>query len=146
MIPSTILGLVFMASIAHGPHEPDIRGTRAIAPVLQCCSVPAAAPDLRPAWFDDPASHIRLGNSMTMMLKDVVRVDFRAAATQEARQAAIDAVAGCVVGGGGGMYYVRVPADGTLASLERQLATLQALPQINHATIYIVSGGIGLNH
>ena len=145
MIPFTIRGLVWMAALGGGPHELDIRETRAIAPVLQCCSVPATAPDLRAAWFDDPASHIRFGNSMTMVLKDVVRVNFRAAATREERQAAIDAVEGCVVGGGGGMYYVRVPTDGTLASLERKMATLQALPQINHATIYIVAGAIGVN-
>jgi hypothetical protein len=71
--------------------------------------------------------------------RDVLWVWFQDAATQPERQAAIDLIHGIVIGGQpvrpGGIYYVRIHADGTTGPLQRAIATLKALPQIRLATV-----------
>ena len=79
--------------------------------------VPAQAPDSVPAWvradsnLAGPSAHIPV-----RFRKNLLVVQFQRQATQAERQAAIDLVAGTVVGGGGGgsggIYLVRVPGPG----------------------------------
>ena len=57
--------------------------------------VPPEAPDTTPAWFNDDTSY----TTSPVHLKHMIGVTFRTGATQEERQAAIDAVGGKVVGG-----------------------------------------------
>jgi len=71
--------------------------------------------------------------------RDVLWVWFQDAATQPERQAAIDLIRGIVIGGApvrpGGIYYVRIHADGTTGPLQHAIAMLKALPQIRLATV-----------
>ncbi|WP_420129260.1 hypothetical protein [Longimicrobium sp.] len=108
--------------------------------------VPLTAPNSRPSWFNSPASLIRYGDSQIMLVKNVVRVEFRPDASQEERQSAVDMVGGSVVGGGAGFYYVRVPSNGTLPSLESYFVTLSRLPQVRSATPFITSGAIEVSY
>ena len=66
--------------------------------------------------------------------RNVVMIAFRDEATQEQKQAAIDAIGGEVIGGGwGGYYYVRIQDDGTAAPLWKAIDLLLALPQVEDA-------------
>jgi hypothetical protein len=71
--------------------------------------------------------------------RDLLWVWFQDGASQPERQAAIDLIHGKVVGGApvrfGGIYYVRIHADGTTGRLQRAIAMLKALPQIRLATV-----------
>ncbi|HET7233958.1 MAG TPA: S8 family serine peptidase [Longimicrobium sp.] len=66
---------------------------------------------------------------------DVVDVSFRASATQEERQAAIEAVGGTLEAGSRmtGRYYVRIIGDTALVALRRTVAALRSFPQVRWA-------------
>lgn len=86
-------------------------------------------PDSLPAWFDDDSSY------MSGVLKRVVGVDFIDGTPQAQRQAAVEAVAGAVVGGvldsiGDGAYYLTLP-DSIQPSAA--VSTLMSLPQVEAA-------------
>jgi len=128
-VPRTVSGYSFTVRVfTTTPHE---------------SRVPLQPPAAEPAWFRDPSNSIRcFGNSTAMCLKGVVRVMFRALASQEERQSAVDMVKGSVVGGGDGFYYVSVPGNGTLANLEGHIRNLERLPQVQAALRYITYGAI----
>jgi hypothetical protein len=71
--------------------------------------------------------------------RDVLWVWFQDGAGQPERQAAIDLIHGTVVGGApirpGGIYHVRIHANGTTGPLQRAIAALKTLPQIRLATV-----------
>lgn len=98
--------------------------------------VPATAPDSVPASIYAQSNIATDLQGLTgQYLKDIVTVVFAPDADIEERQAAIDQVAGTVVGGmrlpdGDGMYYVRISADGTANGLVNSSNTLNKLPQV----------------
>ena len=66
--------------------------------------------------------------------RNVVMIAFRDEATQEQKQAAIDAIDGEVIGGGWiDYYYVRIQDDGTADPLWKAIDLLEALPQVANA-------------
>lgn len=79
--------------------------------------------------------------------QDVVSVGFRSTATQADKQSAIDMIAGEVIGGvpidDGAFYFVRFVGDGTMAKLDQVLRTLEALSQVESATVV---SEVGLNY
>lgn len=70
--------------------------------------------------------------------RDVIWLVFRDDATQSDRQAAVDAIQGEVIGGAyvrpGGIYYIRIPHDGTADPLHAAIAYLKTLPAVRTAT------------
>src|SRR5256885_7276362 len=70
--------------------------------------------------------------------RNVVLVMFRERASRSAKQRAIDAIGGTVIGGAalgrGGYYYVRIEDDGTSRPLFRAISTLRSLSQVELAT------------
>jgi hypothetical protein len=98
--------------------------------------VPAEAPDSVPAWvradsnLTGPSAYIPV-----KFRKNILVVQFRREATQPQRQAAVDLVAGTVVGGhnrgsGNGIYLVRVADPGDGSRLVHAGKQLQALPVV----------------
>ena len=93
--------------------------------------VPAVAPDSTPAWFSDYPNWVE-GTA----LKGVLAVEFSDSATSSQRQAAIDSVAGQVVGGSHfdtsdpGVYLVRVPGGTTIRSLDSLAKVVQRQPGV----------------
>ena len=70
--------------------------------------------------------------------RNIVVVLFREETSRIDKQRAIDAIQGVVVGGEpigrGGLYYVRIPGDGTSRPLFRAIETLKSLPQVETAS------------
>jgi hypothetical protein len=70
--------------------------------------------------------------------RNIVLVGFKWQASRQQKQEAIDAINGVVVGGTpispGGVYYVRIPDDGTSRPLFRAIKKLRSLPQVKLAS------------
>lgn len=77
---------------------------------------------------------------------DVAVVMFHKGATQQERQAAVDLV-GTLEGGlrATGSYFIRLPSDTTFQVMRNSLGRLRALPQVEWASPYDLSG-ISLNY
>lgn len=73
---------------------------------------------------------------------DVAVVMFRNGATQQERQAAVDLVNGTVEGGlrATRSYFIRLPTDTTFEVMRNSLGHLRALPQVEWAVPYDLSG------
>ena len=100
--------------------------------------VPATPPDSVPDWVRRDTSLVHLPSGMAYVKRTLV-VGFKTTATQAERQAAVDRVAGVVVGGfgirgrDGGGYLVRFAGDPTEAQLDSLAAVLRGLPQVQYA-------------
>ena len=95
--------------------------------------VPMTPPDSIPPWITADSTLDRDAG----FTKGVVVVFFHTGATQRQRQAAVDLIGGRVVGDdpigpGEGYYYLRVAVDGG-AGMQRVVAKLEALPQVQSA-------------
>ena len=116
--------------------------------VSQSTPVPARAPSSAPASLWQPENYVRDSTrTRGTYLKDIAVVLFRPNATQAERQAAVDSVAGHVVGGrpfrgGDGYYFLRVPGNGDPRVLFEALRVLKGLPQVLSATPEYVDGGL----
>ncbi|MFL5538999.1 MAG: hypothetical protein ACJ8J0_08405 [Longimicrobiaceae bacterium] len=114
----------------------------------QSVPVPARAPSSAPGELWRPENYTRDSTyTRGTYLKDIVVVLFRPDAPQAQRQAAVDAVAGRVVGGrpfrdGDGYYFVRVPGNGDPRVLFEAIGVLKALPQVLSATPEYVDAGL----
>ncbi len=72
---------------------------------------------------------------------DVVLITFRPTATQDEKQAALDIVGGCVIGGGWGAYYVLVPLDDSAqGAVWTAIDRLVMLPQVLRADPDVLAG------
>jgi hypothetical protein len=104
--------------------------------------VPATPPDSTPAFASDPASIVKLPTSRIAWVRDLLVVQFAAAATQLHKDSIISSVSGVVVGGkpssmeGGGFYFVRLPADTTDARLTAAESALPSSPLVRRAVRY----------
>jgi subtilisin family serine protease len=101
--------------------------------------VPLTAPDTIPAGFYD-TTNVMLNSPYFGLsrraLKDIVVIRYNADATREERQAAVDVIAGEVVGGQRmspsmeGSYFVRINDDGTGRQMLKAVDTLSTLPSV----------------
>ena len=112
-------------------------GTGARQGSVECARLAVAARELPPGLHADPG-HVSEGHR-----GGAVRLD----ATQAERQAAVDSVAGRVVGGrpfrgGDGYYFLRVPGNGDPRVLFEAIRVLNALPQVLSATPEYVDIGL----
>ena len=112
---------------------------RTTAPVL----VPALPPDSVPVAVWDslhtPANMEPAGTMYPVPFpRNLIRVWFKSGAPPSARQAAIDAIGGRVIGGvridDGGVYYVTIVDDGTTVPLFNAINVLKALPDVEMAS------------
>lgn len=93
--------------------------------------VAAVAPDSTPAWFADDSSWVN-----GAALKGVLGVRFSDSATSSQRQAAIDSVAGQVIGGSHfdtsdpGLYFIRVPGGTTIRGLDSLAKIVRRQPGV----------------
>jgi len=116
--------------------------------ISQSTPVPARAPSSAPASLWRPENYVRDSTrTRGTYLKDIAVVLFRSDATQAERQAAVDSVAGRVVGGrpfrgGDGYYFLRVPGNGDPGVLFEAIRVLSALPQVLSATPEYVDAGL----
>lgn len=138
LVGATLVG-VLMSACAQSGRSPALTvGTTATVSDLQVKPrVPALPPDSVPTF---PAGGLTSGAPLgrDSVERGVVIVMFWPNTPQAARQAAIDAIHGSVIGGlvidnGDGFYYVRIPHDGTAASVASALTALDAMPQVELA-------------
>lgn len=66
-------------------------------------------------------------------------MEFHATAARKERHAAVDAVGGRVVGGGGSQYYIHMPGVATRPGLDSAMVRLRALPQVRRVSVYDTS-------
>jgi subtilisin family serine protease len=99
--------------------------------------VPAAAPDTIPAWVHADSNLVNdTTQSLGVFYANVIFVEFEEGTSQAARQEAIDAVGGEVIGGrmypsgGEGLYFVRIDAGRQAAPLLAAIRRLRTLSQI----------------
>jgi hypothetical protein len=116
-------------------------GTAALSPVqMQGQSanvVPEVAPDSMPAWLFADSSMFE--GSYTS--KYALVVAFKSGTSQKAKQVAIDAVGGRVIGGTGDHFYiVQVRSDSTGVLLHAAERKLRGMPQVGYATLLEVGG------
>ncbi|HEU0298355.1 MAG TPA: hypothetical protein VFR37_02850 [Longimicrobium sp.] len=115
----------------------------ALLPATACAparAVPDVPPQTTPAWFADPTKSIPCyGRTLGTCVSGVLSVEFHAGATREERQAAVNAVGGRVVGGGGTQYYVHMPSVTTRAGLDSVMVRLRELPQVRQISVYDTS-------
>jgi hypothetical protein len=96
--------------------------------------VPAVAPDSTPAWFNDDSSYVD-----RTAIKGVLAIRFADSATSGQRQAAVDSVAGTIIGGlhldanDRGFYYVRVLGGRTIQSLDSLAKIVRRQPGVSGA-------------
>ena len=99
-------------------------------------TVPAVAPDSTPAWFGNDSSYSANG-----LLKRVLDVRFISTATQTQKQAAVDSVAGIVVGGyhlsndSIGVYTVYMPDVINDSALLARRERLKRQPGVDRALL-----------
>lgn len=101
--------------------------------------VPAVAPDTIPRALIASLGTIEMANGRRAR-PDLLVVVFRVGTTQAAKQAAIDAVRGIVVGGRRFLqdhhtYYVLVPAQRSDLALLDAFDALRVMPQVSHVEI-----------
>jgi hypothetical protein len=102
--------------------------------------VPALPPDNIPSAMMDSLGSITMPSGL-LAIPDLLGVTFKLGATQQQRQAAIDAVRGIVVGGrssppgSDGTYYVLIPAQRSDSLLLVAADALLSLPQISTTEI-----------
>jgi hypothetical protein len=98
--------------------------------------VPPFPPDTVPASFDEDAVFVSDG-SISRVSTTMLVVSFANGATLAEKQEAVDLIAGRVIGGvaiaQGGVYYVQVEGDSTIATIDSIAAVLGALPMIASA-------------
>ncbi len=98
--------------------------------------VPPVPPDTVPASFDEDAAFVSDGN-MSQISTTILAVHFAYGATLAEKQEAVDLIAGRVIGGvavgEGGIYYIQVEGDGTIATIDSIAAVLRALPTVASA-------------
>ena len=74
---------------------------------------------------------------MSQVSTTILAVHFANGATLAEKQEAVDLIAGRVIGGvavaDGGLYYIQVEGDGTIATIDSIAAVLRALPTISSA-------------
>jgi len=97
--------------------------------------IAATPPDTVPSSLYDASKVVKGDTSDSgWFLRDVVLMGFRPGTSAEDRLAAVNWTNGTVVGGmrigSGGIYFVRVPDDGTGAPLRLALSRLARLPQV----------------
>jgi hypothetical protein len=94
--------------------------------------VPAEAPDSVPGWVRADSNMTGPSASIPVRFrKNLLIVQFDRKATQAERQAAIDLVAGTVVGGGGGtIYLVRITDPGDGSEMVKAGKRLETLPYV----------------
>lgn len=97
--------------------------------------VPMVPPDSIPARIFDESNVVTNPSHWTgPILRNVIRVLFADRATQEQRQAAVDAINGEVIGGDHALpapeYLIQIPDDGTDRPLFAALDTLDRFPQV----------------
>lgn len=115
-------------------------GPRLILFVTHDDPVPAEAPDTLPDWVYAPTNQDSNTTALPgVFLKNIVIVEFKPSATPSQRQAAVDSVAGTVVGGvpsiaGEGHYYLQVPDTTRGGGLVGAVQKLGSLPQVQLAT------------
>lgn len=103
--------------------------------------VPAVAPDTVPRWAYGPDNaEWNSAKIPGVYMKDLLLVLFRKGVAQADRQAAIDLVGGEVIGGErvlryDGLYFVALPSDSTGARLLHARDALEALPQVEAASV-----------
>jgi hypothetical protein len=136
VVPSRVRSFDFMVRVFTG-----VRGE---------IEVPAEIPSnwSVPRRYYDPQSQGYCGfGGAGPCVYDAVSVLFRRDATQQERQAAVDVVNGTVEGGSRstGRYYIRLPADTTFRLMQSSLGQLRALPQVEWAVPYDLSG-VSLNY
>jgi subtilisin family serine protease len=102
-------------------------------------AVPGSPPDSVPAWVYAAANTIDGRPFITgQVSKDVVVVKFKPFTSQPRRRAAIDSIAGTIIGGrrqvtGDGFYYVHVAGDGTAGPVIQAARKLRTLAQVSYA-------------
>jgi len=108
--------------------------------------VPATAPDTSPpqAFWDSLGTFGPGGGAARPWVRRVVDLVFRDGANRSARQAAVDAVGGAVIGGTretgpDGDYYVLIP-DTTRGGLMAAIRKLGALRQVEYAGPIVIDG------
>jgi hypothetical protein len=127
-------GWALLVAIAAG-SSPRSGATQKAVPV------PALPPDSIPATlYDDSSLVLNSTRLPAPFVRDVVALLFVRGTPQPDRQAAVDLVNGEVIGGepfpdGDGYYLVRVPGDGTDGPVFDAIARLEALPQVELATL-----------
>jgi hypothetical protein len=104
--------------------------------------VPPIAPDSVPAGLYADSNLVSHPAYLTgKYIKDVIAVVFRLGATQAQRQIAVDTVSGIVIGGeriaADGEYLVRLPHDGTGATVFAAIELLESLPQVYQARVLL---------
>lgn len=139
LVGATLVGVLVSAcaqSRGRGP-APTVGTTATVSDLQLKPRVPALPPDSVPTF---PAGGLVSGAPLgrDSVERGVVIVMFWPNTPQAARQAAIDAIHGSVIGGlvidnGDGFYYVRIPDDGTAASVASALTALDAMPQVELA-------------
>jgi hypothetical protein len=104
-------------------------------------SVPPVPPDSEPGYLYADSSLTRDARwPGAPFMRDVVLMRFAQRASQQERQAAVEAVHGTVIGGypfplppKEGMYLIRLPRDTTNDRLFAAITVLKALPQVDWA-------------
>ena len=115
--------------------------------VCESSVVPPQAPDTLPAWVMSGDSTVAFfGVPEYRVVRNVVRVKFKAGTPQADRQAAIDAIDGEVIGGrpappnvAEGTYYVRIQGDDTGRAAVDAADYLEALPQVRNASFVLLA-------
>ena len=110
--------------------------------VCESSVVPPEAPDTLPAWVMSRDSTVAFfGVPEYRVVRNVVRVKFKAGTPQADRQAAIDAINGEVIGGrpappnvAEGTYYVRIEGDDTGRAAVDSADYPDSLPQVRNAS------------
>jgi hypothetical protein len=129
-----------MSAFTQGSRSPALSVSTAapVSDLQQKRRVPALPPDSLPRFL---AGGLVSGAPVgaDSVERGVVVVLFWPNTPQAARQTAIDAIHGWVIGGlvldkGDGFYYVRIPDDGTAASVASALTALDAMPQVESAS------------
>lgn len=110
-------------------------------------AVPVFPPTFTPAGFADTTELVPIaGTDTTYVHRSILLLKFARAATQAARQAAVDSVQGIVVGGqplfdADGFYYVAVPAGAGSDSVINAARKLRQFSQVSFAGPKLLLGG-----
>ena len=138
LAPDTTSGIVWIDVAVH-PGVKSFSLTLWASDVTGGAPVPLTPPDSVPATLFDS---VNLTTDATrwgsVFMRDIVMLRFAATATEAQRQAAVDGVAGTVVGGhrfstGDGLYLIHVPDDTTNNRLFVAIDALRANPIVRWA-------------
>jgi hypothetical protein len=113
---------------------------RLVLTIMKKNVVPAEAPDTIPAWVYQPENFDSNTASIQVpFVKNILVIQFQQGTTQAEREAAVDSVAGSVIGGqrydaGEGLYYLSVPDTTRGGALVAGATLLETLPQVGFAS------------